>query len=102
MKIRQAVLPIAFLGLLLLVVGCDNASTSTPLAQQQVEQVEVGPGVEQVVIFQRTSDETGLQNDINTWFSRNHGKMEIVRVLQSQSGREARLTTISIFYKKIG
>jgi len=100
MKIRQALFPVALLGLLFFVAGCDDAST--PSAQQQVEveqvQVEVGPGVEQVVIFMRKNDEVGLQRDVNAWLSQNHGKVEIVRVLQSQTYK----TTISIFYKKTG
>ncbi len=103
MKIRQTVLPVALLVLPLIVAGCDNGSTATAeaTAQQQLEQVEVALGVEQVVIFQRTDDEVGLQNDVNTWLSQNHNKAAVSRVLQSQSGRITRRTTISIFYKKI-
>ena len=102
MKIRQAVFPVAFLGLLLFVAGCDNTANTTPAnsTQPQAEQVEVGAGMEQVAIFYGESNEAGLQKSVNAWLSQNNGKVEIVRILQSQSGRLDRYTTISIFYKK--
>jgi hypothetical protein len=102
MKIGQAVFPIMLFGLLFFVASCDNAYA--PFAQQRAEQVqvEVGPGVEQVVIFMRTSNGARLQGDVNAWLNQNHGKVEIVRVLQSQSGRLTSRITISIFYKKMG
>ena len=99
MKIRQVVFPVALLGLLLFVTGCDNTNTA-PAESAQPQVVEVGVGVEQVAIFYRTNDEAGLQKEVNTWLSQNNGKVEIVRILQSQSGGLNRYTIISIFYKK--
>jgi hypothetical protein len=94
-----------FLGFLL--VGCGNASapaTSGESARQQVEQVEVSPGVEQVVVFTRRNDPAELQSEVNAWFRQNHGKVEIVRVLQSQGGAysDNQRVTITVFYKKTG
>lgn len=102
---RLWAVPVLFLGLVL--VGCDNASTSTSTAsaesaRPQVKQVEVPPGVEQVVVFQQTNNPDVLQNEVNAWLRQNHGKVEIVRVLQSQSGRLNYYVTITIFYKKTG
>lgn len=98
--IRKALFLSVFLGLLFIAIGGCCPSTPSESAQLLVEQVEVGVGVEQVVIFYRCSDETALQRDVNTWFNQNSGKVEIIRVLQSQSGRDSRRTTISVFYKK--
>ena len=98
MKRLWTVIPL-FLGLVL--VGCKNASTSvtsTESARPHVEQVEGPPGVEQVVVFQITNDPVVLQNEVNAWLRQNNGKVEIVRVLQSQSGNH-HVITISIFYK---
>ena len=87
------------LGLLLVIVYSNDIDAYT---QTQVEQKEVGPGVEQVVIFQKRENEVGLQNEINAWLDKNHNNLEIICILQSQSGRSVRQTTISIFYKKTG
>jgi len=98
---RLWVVPV--LGLIL--VGCDNTSTSATSAkstQLKVEQVEVPPGVEQVVVFQYTNEPQVLQDQVNAWFRQNHGKVEIVRVLQTESGRLGHCVTVTIFYKKSG
>lgn len=102
MKIRQAVLPVVLLGILF-VTGCDlRRPSSQEGGRAEVAQaVEVAAGVEQVVIFYKENDEAELQRDVNLWLSQNSGKAEIVRVLQSQSGNYYRLTTITIFYKKM-
>lgn len=100
---RLWIVPVLFVGLVL--VGCDNASTSATSAkstQSQVEQVEVPPGVEQVVVFQHENEPKVLQDQVNAWLRQNHGKVEIVHVLQTQSGRLNYYVTVTIFYKKSG
>ena len=101
MKIRQAVFQPMFLGLLFFVSGCENQTTIiAESVQPETEQVEVAVGVEQVAIFCVRNDEAGLQKAVNAWLSQNNGAVEIVRVLQTASGRLDRNLTISIFYKK--
>ena len=112
MRYLAVVIPVLLVGIVM--VGCCNRSTSTVSAesdQLQAEQVEVTPGMEQVAIFsvchlykdsRGTKNYPGsLQKMVNAWLGSNHGKVEIVRVLQSQ-GAEFANTVITIFYKKTG
>ena len=89
------------------IYGCGKADritgpdVSTQPQVEQVEQTEAGAGVLQVAIFSAFKNETGLQNLINVWLSQNNNNLEVVQILQTQSGDSAyRSTTISIFYKK--
>jgi hypothetical protein len=45
------------------------------------------------------TEENNLESIINVWLSSNNGKIEIVRVLQSQGDIDS-YVTLSIFYKK--
>lgn len=93
MTVRQIMFLGVFLGSLFFITACDEA-------RKPAEQlpVEVVPGTEQVAMFVQTSP-AQLKKDVNNWLSKNHGKVEIIRVLQSQSG--STVITISIFYKKM-
>lgn len=52
----------------------------------------------QTEIFRATNDEKGLQEKLNNWLNENPN-IEIITVLQSQSGRLERNVVITIFYK---
>lgn len=52
----------------------------------------------QVKMFLGINDEVKLEKDINTWFKEN-SNIEIVKILQTQSGRLDRHVVVSIFYK---
>ena len=100
MKTRQVAFSLVLLGLLFLTASCNNQyAEPVEYVQPQVEQA-VGVGVEQIAIFYKTNDEYGLQQAVNAWLNQNNGRVEIVRVLQTASGRIDRTLTISIFYKK--
>ncbi len=55
--------------------------------------------MEQVVIFHTRNDYPMLQKDVNAWLAENADKLEVSRVLQTQSGRIDTYITISIWYK---
>jgi uncharacterized lipoprotein NlpE involved in copper resistance len=91
MKVKQVLL--GFLLVVVVVVGCNERS--------KVPQKEAEVGVEQVVIIETflhaRMDET-VESRVNAWLRKNSGRVEIVRVFQSQHGS---FITFSIFYKRI-
>lgn len=100
MKIRPILFSVVLLGLLPF-LACSRSTNENEAAK--IEYVEADPGVEQVIIFAPDSpnslrNQPELQNNVNTWLSRNHDKVEIIRVLQTQGDRYT--VNISIFYKK--
>ncbi len=56
--------------------------------------------MEQMEIFHKQNDEDGLKKIINHWLAEHKDRIEVVRVVQSESMNGAhRNVTISIFYK---
>ncbi len=51
-----------------------------------------------VAIFSSRNNPLGLENEVNTWLAQ-HPNLDIVTILQSQSGRLDMNITISIFYR---
>ena len=78
-------------------------------APQAVKPADVPPGMEQSVVFSHRFDfgddvdALQLQEAINAWLRENYDKVEIVRILQSQSGDTNKrvVVTTTIFYKKL-
>ena len=99
MKTWKAILITLLVGIL--VAGCGKRTR--PPVVTALEQIQIteraSVGIEQIAIFECYEEDCQQQENINNWLAGTNGKVEITRVLQSQSGRGGyRYLIITIFY----